>query len=271
MQVNNRIIILFSILISISVNLQNIKAETLNETFKKQLNCTGKPFLEVKNSNGQIELGSWDKNEVLIVAYIRVEGKSDDGKKILERIEIEIEQDGDNIFVETILPSGLQNGGGFLSWLFGGKPWSVTVDYEITVPIESDLDLKTSNGSIMIEKVTGKFKLTSTNGKITAREVSGTIHSVTTNGKIMAEFNKIDYSEEMLFKTTNGSIRLYLPENFAGYADLKTTNGKIDSDFSLYDRHDKSGRSRKSFKGEIGEGDGFIKCKTTNGSIYLLK
>ena len=227
--------------------------------------------MEVKNSNGRIDLNAWDKNEILIIAHIKIEGDNSDAEKIMDRIEIEVEQNGDNIFVETVLPSGLNKGSGFLSWLFGRRPWSVIVEYEITVPHNADLNLRTSNGLISVEKVVGNIRLSSTNGKINATEVSGAVNCETTNGKIIADFSEINSKEELIFKTTNGSIKVYLPEDFGGYADLKTTNGRIDSDFSLYGNEHRSKKSRNSFRGEIAQGDGSIKCKTTNGSIYLVK
>jgi len=261
----------FSILIILLIGFNLSNATTLKETFKKQLSCDGRPELEVKNSNGRIEVFSWDKNEVQIIAHIRVEGSESAAKKMLDRIEIEIEQDDNNIYVETLVPKGMHGNGGFFSWLFGDSRFSYSVDYEISVPLESDLNLHTTNGRVSVEEVSGRIRMSSTNGKINARDVAGLIRCETTNGSVRAEINKITSDEEMTFRTTNGSIKLYLPEEYGGYADLKTTNGHIDSDFRLSDGYRNSRRSKKSYRGEFGDGDGSITCKTTNGSIYLLK
>ena len=246
-------------------------ASTLQETFKKQLKCDGRPLVEVKNSNGRIEVSSWDKKEIEIIAHIRVEGSDSKARKMLDRIEIEIEQDADNFYVETLVPKGIQGGNGFFSWIFGDNHSSYSVDYEINVPVESDLNLNTSNGRVTVEKITGKVRMHSTNGKIEARDINGLLRCETTNGRIHADFIKVPSEEEMIFRTTNGSIKLYLPDEYGGYADLKTTNGHIESDFRLSDSYEKSRKSKKSYRGEFGDGDGSISCKTTNGSIYLIK
>ena len=256
----------FSLLIILLIGFNFTNATTLKETFKKQLSCDGKPELEVKNSNGRIEVFSWDKNEVKIIAHIRVEGSESAAKKMLDRIEIEIEQDDNNIYVETLVPKGMHGNGGFFSWLFGDSRFSYSVDYEISVPLESDLNLHTTNGRISVEKVSGKIKMNSTNGKINARDISGLVQCKTTNCRIHAEINKITSDEEMTFKTTNGSIKLYLPRDFGGDVDLETTNGHIDSDFPLTVRNR---WSKKHFRGKVNEGDGTLYCSTTNGSIYL--
>ena len=246
-------------------------ATTLKETFKKQIKCEGRPTLEVKNSNGGIELSSWDKDEIEIIAYIRVEGEKSKAQKMLDRIEIEIDQNGDDINVETLVPKGIQGGNGFFSWIFGDNHSSYSVDYEINVPKESDLNLNTSNGKVSVENISGKVRMHSTNGKIEAREINGLLRCETTNGKINAEFEEVTSDEEMIFRTTNGSIKLYLPKEYGGYADLKTTNGHIESDFDLESKFKESRKSKKSYRGEFGDGDGAITCKTTNGSIYLLE
>jgi hypothetical protein len=246
-------------------------ATTLKETFKKQLKCDGRPVVEVKNSNGRIEVLSWDKNEIGIIAHIRVEGSESKARKMLDRIEIEIEQDDNNVSIETLVPKGIQGGNGFFSWIFGDNHSSYSVDYEINVPVESDLNLNTSNGRVSVEKISGKVRMHSTNGKLEARDINGLLRCETTNGGIHADFNKVPSDEEMIFRTTNGSIKLYLPEKYGGYADLKTTNGHIDSDFRMSDRFQESRKSKKSYRGEFGDGDGSITCKTTNGSIYLIK
>jgi len=271
MKSNNKIYLYLLIFTIVFININTGFATTLKETFKKQLTCEGRPELEVKNSNGRIEVVSWDKNEVQIIAHIRVEGKESSAQKMIDRIEIEIEQNGNEIFVETLVPKGMKGHGGFFSWLFGDDRFSYSVDYEINVPIESDLNLNTTNGRLSVEEVSGRIKMHSTNGKISARDISGLVRCETTNGRIHAEINKISSDEEMTFRTTNGSIKLYLPEEYGGYADLKTTNGHIDSDFKFKDKYKKSRKSKKSYRGDFGDGDGSITCKTTNGSIYLLK
>jgi len=251
-------------------SLNSVFAATIEETFKKRLDCIQNSLIIVENSNGRIEVSSWDNQEIEIVAYKRVEGSEKSAAKLMERIEIEIEQDECKIKIETVVPKSMDGDGGFFSWLFGDKNPSYSVQYEIKVPYESDLDLNTTNGKIITDKVSGKIRLKTTNGKIDAENIKGVVRCQTTNGSINVEFDEITSEDEMTFRTTNGSIKLYFPENYGGYADLKTTNGHIDSDFRLESSRNDSRRSRKSYNGKFGEGEGSITCKTTNGSIYLL-
>ena len=142
------------------------------------------------------------------------------------------------------------------------------MEYEIKVPRNIDLNLHTTNGNVRVEEVSGKIRLESTNGKIIAEEIKGLARCKTTNGSIRVEFDEISDDDKMSFKTTNGSIKLYLPEDFGADAELKTTNGHIDSDFEFTE---KIRKSRKRYSGQINEGGGELICSTTNGSIHLYK
>lgn len=260
-------ILLTSFLFLISQHL--IFASTVRETFKKSIHFSEGGFLSLSNSNGNVDIISWDKDEVEIIAYKEV--RSSDRKsaeKLIEKLEVEIRQSDDEIIIKTHHPKG-SSGSGFFSWLFGTGGVSFSVEYEIKVPKRTDLNIHTTNGGLRIEDVTGRMRLESTNGKINARDISGLTRCETTNGSIKIEFVEVAEGDEMTFRTTNGSIKLYLPEDFgADEVDLKTTNGYIDSDFPM--SGSSSRKSKKRFRGSINKGERELSCSTTNGSIHLL-
>lgn len=247
-----------------------ILAGTVEETFKKRIPCTEPKLLTVKNSNGSVKLSSWDAAEVEIVAYKKVRTRSgESAEKLLEKIEIDIEESSHEIFVETIFPRKYTGSGGIFEWLFGPGGGSFSVEYEIKIPQKMDLNIESTNGSIIAADVVGRIRLETTNGKINAENVSGAVRSKTTNGSITVRFENTVENEDMFFKSTNGSIRLYLPEKFGAQVDLKTTNGSIKTDFPLSIRGGSS-YNKSEFYGKINDGNNSLSCKTTNGSIYLL-
>jgi DUF4097 and DUF4098 domain-containing protein YvlB len=259
------LIIFFSLLIF----HQTIFASTARDTFKKNVNFKEGGFLSLSNSNGNVEIISWDKDEVEIVAYKEVKAKDrETADNLMERLEIDIRESDDEIIIETHFPKG-SSGGGFFGWLFGKGGVSFSVEYEIKVPKKIDLNIHTTNGGIRVEEISGRLRIESTNGKINAREINGLTRCKTTNGSIRVEFDEVSDGDEMTFRTTNGSIKLYLPEDYgADDVELKTTNGHIDSDFPM---SGSSGRkSKKRFRGSINEGNRELSCSTTNGNIHLL-
>ena len=259
------LIILFSFLIF----NQSVFASTARETFQKNINFSGGGYLNLSNSNGDVEIISWDKDEVEIIAYKEVRAEDrDTAVKLLERLQIEIREGEDEIVVETYYPKG-SSGKGFFGWLFGKGGASFSVEYKIKVPKNTDLNIYTSNGEVRVEEISGRLRLESTNGKIIARDISGLTRCKTTNGSIRVEFDEVREGEEMTFKTTNGSIKLYLPEDYgADDVELRTTNGHINCDFPM--AGNSSRKSKKRFRGAISEGNRELSCLTTNGSIHLL-
>jgi DUF4097 and DUF4098 domain-containing protein YvlB len=140
------------------------------------------------------------------------------------------------------------------------------VEYKIKIPETADLNIVTTNGNVEVNDICGRIRMESTNGEILAEDIKGLVRCNTTNGSIRVDFEDIPVEDEMFFKTTNGSIRLYLPQNYGGHVDLKTTNGEVESEFRVKDANYKK---RTRLNGWINTGDSDITCSTTNGSIYL--
>jgi DUF4097 and DUF4098 domain-containing protein YvlB len=246
--------------------VQNAMASTVRETFKKTIAFDQEGYLSLDNANGNVQITSWEKDEVEIIAHKEVRASDrETAERMMKKLEIDIRESADEIIIETYFPKG-SSGGGVFGWLFGSGGQSFSVEYEIRVPQNIDLNINTTNGKVETENVTGKLRLEATNGKIIGRDISGFARCKTTNGSIRVEFSEIPEGDKLTFKTTNGSIKLYLPQDFGGDVDLKTTNGHIDSDFPLSGRGKKS---KKRYSGYIGEGNRELTCATTNGSIDL--
>jgi DUF4097 and DUF4098 domain-containing protein YvlB len=268
-KVNNSLYIFHITILAILFFQQLLMASTVRETFQKNITFESGGFLSLTNTNGDIEIISWEKNEVEIIAYKKVRAEDrETAEKLMKKLVVEVQESSDEIIVETRYPRSSSSGGIF-SWLFGRGNASFSVEYEIKVPENIDLNIHTTNGGVKIEKITGRLRLESTNGKIHAREINGLTRCKTTNGNIKVEFDDVSEGDEMTFRTTNGSIKLYLPEDYAADdVELKTTNGRIDSDFPM--SGSSSRKSKKRFRGSIKEGDRELTCSTTNGSIHLL-
>jgi DUF4097 and DUF4098 domain-containing protein YvlB len=181
-----------------------------------------------------------------------------DAEDLLDEIEIET---GD-----VIRARGPRRKGGFLG-LFGGKNWSVS--YRLEVPEETELDVHTTNGGIEVWDVAGAIDFGTTNGGIKLHDVGGDVTGGTTNGGIRVGLNPRDWDgEEIDLHTTNGSIKVDLPRDFAGRVDVKTTNGGISVDHPV--KIDSKRRNR--LKGTIGGGgSAVLRARTTNGGVSLRR
>jgi len=246
-----------------------VGAVTLEETVKKTIEVDEQELLSLENKNGKIQIDSWDNNVVEIIAHKKVSASSRSrAEALLENLVIRIDQTPDAIDVKTILPRSNDNFDGLFSWIFNGGNSGASVRYEIKVPRKFDLNIHSTNGSISAEECSGRLRFETTNGNIKAEEIRGLSRCRTTNGSVSMNFAEIFGNEEMTFSSTNGSIKLYLPENINANLKAKTTNGSIKCQLPMSERYSKK---RNYLEGMINDGGRLISIKTTNGSIHLYE
>jgi DUF4097 and DUF4098 domain-containing protein YvlB len=221
--------------------------------------------VSVANTNGNIEIVSWDKETVDIQAEIVVKHNSRKrAEEYLELVEIHFDHNSDNVDIEVDHPN--RNGSGVLSWLFGNGRPNASVNFQIKVPEKADLKIKTVNGAIEIEGVSGEMDTRSTNGGIRLTNIEGSVSSKSTNGGISVGLNKVGEFEKMSFSTTNGAIRISLPSDIRATLEASTVNGGVDTEFPI----EVSGRfNSKKIRGDLNGGGGLIYLKTVNGGITI--
>lgn len=261
---------IISLTISLLLATQLAFADRLEETFKKRIDANGFTNLSIQNVNGSIDISSWDKDEIEIVAYKKVYADDPDrAKHLMTMLKVEIVEDSERLNVQTVLPSPRKShNNGFFSWLFNGGNSGTSISYELKVPRKIDLDVLSTNGGLSIEGCQGKMTFVTTNGKIKAEELSGSVKARSTNGSLNIQFVNVSDTDEMSFKTTNGSIKVYLPSNTNADIEARTTNGSIRCELPLMERYE---RSKRRLEAEMNDGGPLYYFKTTNGSVSILE
>ena len=232
----------------------------LDETVEQSLPFAPGDSLDLENVNGQIHITGWDRNEIHIEARKRARGASDSElQNALDGLEVVIEERDGGVSVITRYPRRSES-------RYSRDRVSLSVDYRVTLPANADLDLETVNGKIWVEGVIGDLKMASTNGGIDIGHSGGRVDASTTNGGISVELSEVSEGEEMLLKTTNGSVSLYIPASARASLTARTTNGSILSDLPIESR----GRvQRTRLEGDLNGGGARIEIKTTNGAISI--
>lgn len=243
----------------------SLLAGTHREKFQETYSFEKGSELLVDNTNGNVYVESWNRDEVRVEAEKVVKARSRrQAQEIMERVRIEVEQGRDYLEIRTKYP---KRRGGFWDSLFGDGA-SISVKYRILVPNAADMDISTVNGKVGITDVAGNIRVKSTNGGIEVNDAKGTVEAKTTNGGIAVELLEFEEDEDMTFRTTNGSIKVYFPENLRADIEAKTTNGSVRTDFPIEVR----GKiSKRRLKGKINGGGGRIVLHTTNGGIKILE
>jgi hypothetical protein len=154
--------------------------------------------------------------------------------------------------------------------LSGGtrKPANLVVQ----VPFRTSLQLRCTNcGEVQIEGIDGDIDVNTTNGGIRLIHVSGSVLAHSLNNGISAIIDRVDADKTMSFSSLNGSLDCTFPSNLKANVRMRTTNGKIHTDFDLRLGGGEAIRMDRGISGTINGGGPEIVFKAFNGSIYLRK
>lgn len=202
--------------------------------------------------NGSIRVHGWDKGDVLVRACVQAAGESEsDARAIASQVAI---ASGSG----RIEPKGPARGDRMY--------WDLS--YEVWVPTSSNLDLNASNGSISISAVRGQIRFKTLNGSVRLTEVGGDVDGATTNGSLNIDLMGSSWSGQGLrAETTNGSVRLTVPENYSAKIEASTVNGGLHIDFPVR----VSGELGKTISFQLGGGGPTIETKTVNGGVHISR
>ncbi|HZU28453.1 MAG TPA: DUF4097 family beta strand repeat-containing protein [Bryobacteraceae bacterium] len=179
--------------------------EHYREDFHYTYNFNPGGRLALENSNGAVEISSWDRNSIEISGT-----KFASSREMLGQIKIEVSPTPDSVRVRTVIPSN--------NWGHGSRGAS----YIIHVPRRVALDeIRTSNGAIRVNDVEGAVRLRTSNGQVQVGNVKGEMELETSNGAIDVS----DVSGNLRAHTSNGPIRGRLR---GGSLDAGTSNGAIE-------------------------------------------
>ncbi|MFL5655382.1 MAG: DUF4097 family beta strand repeat-containing protein [Ktedonobacteraceae bacterium] len=107
-----------------------------------------------------------------------------------------------------------------------------SVDFNISVPGASDLNVNTNTGSIDVSGINGQMSLTSNTGSINATQDDLTSSSTlkTDTGSVTFD-GKIASTGSYQFLTNTGSVNVTLPGDTSFHVDASTDTGSVNSNF----------------------------------------
>lgn len=230
----------------------------------RTLDLRGRQLTLDASPNGGISVTGWSRSEIQVVAHVEAWGdREDTARRLLRETEVHVR----GRTVSTHLPKreGRQD---------QREGWS-SVRYEVRVPREAELDLRTVNGGIVIADVAGTLSLRSTNGGIELENVGGEIDGRTTNGPVHVRLNQSPLGR-LALETTNGPVTLVVPANLSAEVDARTSLGPVRIDGLPLEESGCNERGRARVPclngrvvGTLGQGGAALRLRTTNGPISL--
>ena len=228
---------------------------------------------EAQTHNGSITINGADVAECNMTATIVARAATDEeARELAEKVKVTLVPSGNRLTTKIDKPTRLINK-------------SVSVSLDIEVPNQTDLELVTHNGAIVLADIEGKINATTHNGKVTTENINGTTVLKTHNGSVtcreisgdsqLSTHNggvKAFYSGsastacDISMITHNGSIELATPPGYSAQVKASTSNGSINTDLPIT----VTGKVSKSkLTGTIGTGEGQLHLETHNGSIRI--
>lgn len=241
------------VLAGCTVNV-NTDGATASETHLFKV--TGTPKVTLDTFDGSIEVHAWDRPDVEVV----VEKQAQDEAR-LQDITVEKSQDGDAVVLRVRGPSSSGSDG-----IVIGVHYSPSARLRVAVPKAAMLDLRSGDGSITVEEVTGSASLRTDDGSIVATRLSGEVMARTDDGSIRCReiTGKVDVEtgdgsvvvngtlthlraktgdgsvrvalesgsrleDDWVVETRDGSVEVRLPESIDVVVDAATNDGGIRS------------------------------------------
>ncbi len=190
-------------------------------------------FVRVANVSGPITVVASNGNTVHVDATLRA-----GSQEAINRTHVEYDQHGDSLDVTT----HYENTG----WFGGGR--GAGVEYSVTVPARTDVE---------VENVSGP---------ITIRGVLGNVRASQVSGPVRATLGPIAGSRNINLKAVSGPITLTMARNSSATLNAESISGGVHSFFET-DEH--KGAVGMSIRGRIGNGSGSIDLSTVSGSITV--
>jgi len=229
---------------------------SFKEAFTKSVPFHANGEVSLENVNGNVEIRTWDKNE------IRIEGeksaKTDEELKLIE-LSMDITESAADIKVKLPKrPGGMFSGNGNIR---------AAVKFTLTVPADAVLkNISTVNSSVSVDGVRGSVSLKTVNGGIRAQSIGGEGHFHTVNGSIHVASTVLGAGQKLFCESVNGGITVALPKDSGFELHTSVVNGHVDCDFPI-----ELGKKRhgKSISGKIGDGRASVEARTVNGGVNI--
>jgi len=242
----------------------------LAEDWSKDFNVGANPKLTVDTNDASIRViaGTSSKISARVTTVGYKIGPTD--------VRISERQSGDAVDLSVRIPSYRMS--------FGNH----SVRVEITVPVSTQLELRSGDGRLAVTGIHGPARLHTGDGTIEVRDFQGALNAHTGDGRVIAEGRFDDLQIETsdgsieaevrpgskmngrwLIRTGDGSLRLQLPRDFAADLDAHTGDGHINIDFPITVNGSSAGRD--STRGKLNGGGQTLELRSGDGSITVSR
>lgn len=210
--------------------------------------------LDVQTNVGSITVTGADVSTCDVIATITAKARTTEkAQKLAEETKIKLEPAGDKLKVKVEKPPMADKD-------------AICVSFDITVPKQTALNLKTNVGELKVDNTTRPIEAATNVGTITCREITGRVDLTSNVGEV-----KVVYAKDAppacnaSLSTSVGEIIFAGPDNLSAEFHVSANIGSIETRLPLT----VTGKIHKSLDGTVGAGEGKVILRTNVGSIKI--
>ena len=203
-------------------DIADLGGDEYSEVVERDFTVGGMPRLHVRNVSGDTRVTIGAAGTIHVTARKRVRGTSEErAKRLLENVEVRMEQDGDDIVLK---PHLYEQDRGWADLLRGGR---VAVDFEITVPREVRLEAQTVSGDLVVAGTRGPIDTQSVSGDVRLDDVQGPLRLRTVSGDATIQ----DFAGQLVGNSVSGDLSFERVR--LNGSDVVTVSGEVRIDGEL--------------------------------------
>jgi hypothetical protein len=272
----------FMALLAVGLVAEPANAADYTQTYA----VSNRPNVHVDSDDGSVTVVSSDARQVEFRVHY-------EGYVLNKSLHIESSQHGDEVQLTARVPAGF-----FISLGLNRK-----LQIEVRMPKDADLqvrsgdgsikadnlsgniDLQSSDGTISVKGLQGPLRLRSSDGTITGSELDGKCDAVSSDGgiRLSGRFDTLNAKSsdgsinvEVLrgskldsnwsIASSDGSIEVALPADLSADIDATSGDGSISSDIPITVE---GAMSKSKLRGKMNGGGPTLKLHSADGSIHL--
>jgi hypothetical protein len=267
-----------------------VLAQDADHSWSKTYPVTGKPTLDFETSDASVDFRPCDCHEVRI--HIELVGQK------LSDYRLEEGQSGDEVH---FLFKELPHIGVHITWhreqtrVTVETPAQLTLqaktsDGNVTVTgLQGQLGLTTGDGNVSLDHLSGDLHIKSGDGHVTITDATGALEARTSDGSLNVDglFHALalhtsdgtldlrlrpgtKLTEASTIQTSDGSVAIHLPSNFAADLNVHSSDGHVDCALPLtLDHYQSSGGEGHELHGKLNGGGASLSVRTSDGNVRI--
>ena len=221
------------------------------ETVDRTLSLSPGGTVRLKTFSGRVNITGTSGNQVVVKAVRRA------SRERLDDIKLEITQSGNTIDIDAnhrVVERRNDN--------------VVETDFDIQVPSQVRLDVRTFSAPVTINGVSGDLVVDGFSSEVRLTDVAGPMRVKTFSGGVTVEARSWSDGDALNVNTFSGDVTLRLPANARGDITFDSFSGSFNSDLPVT----LSSSSKRNFRGTLNGGGGTnFRLNTFSGSVRIQR